>query len=108
MRIEGSEKVKCAHIVSYFKEFNGDVGKWQKAYFELLAWKNTWGFPYMMDICSTRHGDAYLVMIIKQDRVDAVREWLEELGYGCLIVSDCVVEEFEAEYDENVDFRFEA
>lgn len=108
MRIEGSEKVECAHISSPFSEFHGDVEKWQKAYFELLAWKNTWGFPYMMDICSYHDGEAYLTMVVKRDRADKVRDWLEDLGYGCIEVSDCIVEEFEAEYDESVDFRFEA
>ena len=106
MKVLGSEKVECAHITSPYSEFHGDCDKWQKAYFELLAWKNTWGFPYKMDICSYYDGEAYLTMVVKRDRVDAVREWLEDLGYGCIAVCDCVVEEFDVEYDMSVDYYF--
>ena len=69
-----------------FKDFvdsDEKVREWQKAYFNLLTWKNTWGFTWDMDILS--HADhTPFVRIVIEDKgslEENTLEMLETYGY---------------------------
>lgn len=84
------ETKKAVLITSHYEDFKCPMNEeiiekaeqWRRAYFELLSWKNTWGIPYRMDIGSNHDHEPYLVMVIPQERRDAVVDWLKSLGYG--------------------------
>lgn len=93
---------KAIWITAYYKDY---VGKnWQDAYFQLLAWKNTWGIPYNMDINSTSKHEAYLSMIIPEHYEEQVLEMISDLGYRNIREEVGTVGFVPVEYDENVDW----
>lgn len=57
------------------------VRAWQRAYFDLLSWKNTYYIPLIMDICSTNNHEAYLKVVVKNKNAEVTRNVLENLGY---------------------------
>ena len=48
-----------------YSDFDHDHYNWQQSYFQLLAWKNTWGIPIYMDMLSRSDGDPFVEIIIK-------------------------------------------
>ena len=104
--MEFSEVKNATWITASFKDFDGDAEKWREAYFSLLAWKNTWGVPYKMDINADHNHEAFLMMVIPEQNREKVLDMLEDLGYrkvnwtGTSLV--CV-----SNFDPMVDWVFE-
>lgn len=69
----------------YYSDWAGTVEEWQKAYFKLISWKNTWGLTWMLDLLSARDGDAVVKFIISDSdaniNYNSVEDYLKELGY---------------------------
>lgn len=103
MKIYATERIEATRITTHHSNFSKDAD-WRKAYFILLSWKNTYGIPFHMDICSTGSGEAYLNMIVKRTSAERVVSYLESLGYGNIIQVDIIVMKIEPEWDETVDY----
>ena len=65
-----------------FKDFDGDVRKWQELYFRVLAWKNTWSLAYEVDMLAYNDHSAYVKIVIKREAKEQLVEWLEAIGYN--------------------------
>lgn len=63
------------------KAYSEKIRAWQRAYFDLLSWKNTYYIPLIMDICSTNNHEAYLKVVVKNKSAEVTRSVLENLGY---------------------------
>lgn len=100
-----SELINAVTMNSYFGDFDGDVRKWQEAYFRMLEWKNTWGIPLKMDILSTGDHEAYLHMVIekKGKLVDMARDLLKGYGYRKVYEFDVRIRALMPDYEEDVD-----
>lgn len=102
-----SELINAVTFNAYFKDFSGDAKEWQAAYFKLLAWKNTWSIPLVMDILSTGTGyhEAYLHMVIekKGKLVNMARELLKDYGYRKVYEFDTTIRVLMPDYEEDVD-----
>lgn len=99
-----------------FADSDEKVREWQKAYFNLLSWKNTWGIPWEMDILS--HADhspfVRIVMEDKGKREENTLEMLESYGYHNVEVNKYKIRlfdmygDFEDDLDNDVyDYYFE-
>ena len=85
-------KEKSVQIVSYFNDFDGDVRKWQEAFFELLSWNNTWSTCYVLEICASRaRGTFVRVTPHNPDTVDSVIGMMEGLGYKGFKTDDVTI-----------------
>ena len=79
----------CYIFTARYKDFI-EGGSWQKSYFELLSWKNTWNLCYDLDILSNRSDGAFVRIVtkvtknIKENMLTA----LEELGYRNVSVDE--------------------
>ena len=101
------EIINTTTFVSYAKDFEGNENwTWQKAYFTLLSWKNTWRVPLKMDICSTGDHEAYLYMVLPTKRAKRTKDYLDELGYRNIHENEGktvkVYIEWQEDYDECV------
>ena len=103
MKICSTERIEATRITSHHSNFAKNKD-WREAYFYLLSWKNTYGIPFHMDICSTGSGEAYLTMIVKKTSAERVVSYLESLGYGAIVQVDITVMKIEPEWDETVDY----
>ena len=104
--MEFSEVKNATAIMAKFGDFDGDAAKWRTAYFDLLAWKNTWCIPYRMDICSTHEHEAYLKMVIPEENTEKVLEMLDGLGYKNVSCTNTTLVQI-SNYDAEVDWVFE-
>ena len=103
MKIDYSRKVKAKLVRAYFGDFSGDVRKWQEAYFELIAWKNTFGIPYSLDIKAWGSRGPYVEIVLKNGKAVANLETaMTELGYKSIKIDDVNVEVFSPEIDDNL------
>ena len=101
------ERKKTVSLVSYYRDFKGDLDKWRRSYFDLLSWKNTFEFTYAMDIHSTGDHEAYLWMILRNPaQKEAVIEMLEDLQYSNVISHDVTVGEVYCD-DYEIEYLFE-
>ena len=104
--IEFGEVEKATWITAGYKDFDGDAENWRRAYFDLLAWKNTWGVPYRMDINSNEDHEAFLFMIVPEKRKEKTLEMLEDLGYRKVNATETTVVRF-TNFEEKVDWMIE-
>ena len=89
IEIENKELVKCVQFVSYFENFakqyegthTNPATAWQRAYFEMLTWKNTWGQALELDIASNRDAGTFMRLVVKAEKKDMAKELLESNGY---------------------------
>lgn len=103
MKIYATERIEATRITTHHSNFSKDAD-WREAYFDLLSWKNTYGIPFRMDICSTSSGEAYLTMIVKRTSAERVVNYLKSLGYGAIVQVDITVMKIEPEWDGTVDY----
>ncbi len=103
MRIEYTEKRKAVRIRAFYGDFAGDVRQWQEAYFQLIAWKNTWSVPYSLDCCSNHCHEPYVLMTVDADCADRVIETMSDLGYHKICRDDVIIRIVCPEYEEAVD-----
>ena len=84
-----SNVVDCISYSATYRDFNKDFD-WQKSYFELLSWKNTWGLCYDLDILSNRLEGAFVRLVVKDTKTmrEKMLTALEELGYQNICVSE--------------------
>lgn len=87
MRVE-FEKEKVAIIQSDFEDFNNELGNWQGAFFKLLSWKNTFDYIYDLTIKARRNNSAYLYIVVEEDAKEITVDYLKNLGYCNLKVSE--------------------
>lgn len=98
------EKIDTFQIISKHSDFNKENYSWQEAYFQVMAFQNTFDFAYSTNIESTHDHEAYLLIILRPETgKDRIVEWLEGLGYRNLIVNDVTVGEIQT-YDLGVDY----
>lgn len=110
MKIEATERAKAVRFCSYFSDFwkgreleRPKVREWQEAYFQMLSWKNTFGYPFFMDIADSRKYGPYIFLDVPKDKADYTREYLSELGYGDIKETEIAVELITPEFDMRVD-----
>lgn len=110
MKINFTEKVKgkvfIAHLGDFESRGEDRIREWQNAYFELLAWKNTWDIPYEMDIYSTHEHMPYvriIIPVVNPDTPDHLKEMMEGLGYKNIEITDINIELVYPDFDEKVD-----
>lgn len=103
MKIERTDLTKAVAFKAFAKDFS-ESGSWKDAYFELLAWKNTWGFPLIMDIRSTRTKGAYLYLVVPDLRsiVPNTEDMLKNLGYQNIEKTGITVAEIEPTWSDEV------
>jgi hypothetical protein len=103
MKIEKTEIIKATSFIAYAKDF-AETENWQDAYFQLLAWKNTWYIPIVMDIRSSQKNGAYLYLVVpnKGNIVDHTEQMLENLGYS-VNKNEIKVAEFYPEWEDGID-----
>lgn len=87
MRVE-FEKEKVAIIQSDVGDFDNELGDWQGAFFKLLSLKNTFDFIYELTIKARRNYSAYLYIVVADGAKERTVDYLENLGYGNLKVSE--------------------
>lgn len=98
------EIIETTSFGSYYKSFNEKENwTWQQAYFRLLSWKNTWGIPLIMDICSTVEHEPYLYLVVPRDKTEHVRDYLEGLGYGEIIETETNTLKISVDWEEDLD-----
>lgn len=76
-----TERVEAVQVIYYFRDWKGTVQDWQEAFFQLLAWKNTFGIPYKLDILSGNLTGPYMYMVIGADKLESVTDMLDGKGY---------------------------
>lgn len=90
------EKVNTLQITSKHSDFNSKYNSWQEAYFQIMAYQNTWSFAYRTAIESTRDHEAYLWILLKPTaNAERITEWLTDLGYGNLQLDKVTVGEMD-------------
>ena len=83
-----ANKVKTTRLTALYKDFKPEADPetrgrwWQEAYFDLLAWKNTWGLHYELDIFSSRKDGAFVSVAVKAENGEYLKDYMEGLGYG--------------------------
>lgn len=102
------ETIKTTTFVCGWNEFNlkhdgNDVRRWQEAYFELLSWKNTWYLALNLDMCSTRDGEPFVRLIVKEKDKERTENYLKSLGYIGVKVYDTVTLKLYVDYDDKYD-----
>jgi len=86
-----SKVVNCYIFTAKYSDFvNKDCTAWQKSYFELLSWKNTWNLAYDLDILSNKSDGAFLRLVTKatESMKERMLQSLEELGYRNVSVDE--------------------
>lgn len=102
------EKINTVQITSKHSVFDPASYSWQQAYFQVMAYQNTFGFAYETSIHSTHDHEAYLWILLRPGSdVDRITSWLSDLGYRDLQVDQVTVGEMET-YDLDVDYITEA
>lgn len=98
------EKIPTIQITSKHSAFSDKYRSWQEAYFQVMAFQNTWNFAYRTNIESTRDHEAYLWILLRPDtNEEKITSWLTDLGYGDLQVDKVMVGEMDT-YDLDVDY----
>lgn len=89
-----SELEDCYVFTAKYSEFDKNFS-WQKSYFELLSWKNTWNLCYDLDILSNRD-DVFVRIVTKYTKniKERMEQSLEELGYRNVQVDKLKVRTF--------------
>ena len=95
------EKENAVIITAYYNDWDGDVRGWQEAYFKLLAWKNTWGLVYRLDIMAKSDHSPFVELIIDPDCRVGIIEMMEDLGYKNMKVDDIVVGTIDGYVDDD-------
>ena len=97
------EKTEGKYITIDFPEQDMTVEEWREAYFNLLVWKNTWCFPYELDIKARHDHSAFIVIVVDADRCDGTLEFLKNYGFKNINVEDITIgtiDGYEAGVDE--------
>jgi len=115
MKIRHIEKQNAKLVIAYASDFdeqgNDWTRAWQGAYFNLLSWKNTWGFASNLDIGESRKEGVFVRVVIPceepeaTERADRLVEWMEEMGYRNIKVSDVDIKVIDIE--ERGDYAYE-
>ena len=85
----------CYVYTARYDDFDKDHD-WQKSYFELMSWKNTWGLCYDLDIRSNRESVwVHIVTKAKKNIKEHMLEALDELGYRKVEVDEAKVRVFD-------------
>ena len=102
------EKIDTLQITSKHSAFDSKHNSWQEAYFQVMAYQNTFDFAYTTAIHSTHDHEAYLWILLRPntDR-SLILSWLKDLGYGEMRVDNVTVGEMDT-YDLDVDYIAEA
>jgi uncharacterized protein (DUF2225 family) len=102
------EKISTTQITSMHSSFDSERYSWQEAYFQIMAYQNTYDFAYTTAIHSTRDHEAYLWILLHPNTdKNRILEWLSSLGYSDLKTYEVTVGELNT-YDLDIDYIAEA
>ena len=84
------ERFETVSVMSYFKDFAGDVRQWQESYFELMTTMNTWGTIRDMYINSNSNGPFIRLVLSSKDNAARITRDMDGMGYRNIKVTDIV------------------
>ena len=87
------ERFETVSVMSYFKDFAGDVRQWQESYFELMTTMNTWGTIRDMYINSNSNGPFIRLVLSSKDNAARITRDMDGMGYRNIKVTDIVIAE---------------
>lgn len=72
----------AVRVISYYSDFNGDVGAWKLAFYELWRYQMTWSFAYEIAVNESRKNGIYVDLLVKPGYRDSIIETMDSIGYG--------------------------
>ena len=96
------DMVKATKILTWYKDFDGDITEWQAAFYKVWRLQLTYDFAYKIELLETRSSGVYVCIYAKNYEDIDIPALLENIGYTNIetfhafigmVYDDCSVDE---------------
>lgn len=74
-------KSDVTRIRTFLEDFDGDVEKWKKSFYEIWRYQMTWDFAYEITVHEVHGGDVCVSILAKNAFLGSAKSMLDSLGY---------------------------
>lgn len=107
IKIAGYEVEEAVEVRVNFNDAEMEARKWQIAYFKLLAYKNTWGHCYKLDMVALHDNSACIELVVYASEKEQYIALMKDLyPEDAVKVYNRRVVAMEMEYNEDIDDYF--
>ena len=82
------EKRKAIRMVAYLNDFDADLNRWRKSFYEVWRYQLTWNFAYRIKLDESRKTGVFILIDVRLGYKQNALEMLENLGYRKIEVTE--------------------